>query len=107
MDKLSVGQKLLLLRRKKNISQRALAKALGVNFTSILRYEKDVTIPSTDVLIKLANFFNISIDYLILDKNGVLSFNDAQLFSQFKELDGMEESKRNIIKPMIQSFINQ
>lgn len=53
------------LRRRKHISQQALAKAVGSSQSSINSYENDIYEPDINMLIKLANFFDVSIDYLI------------------------------------------
>lgn len=53
------------LRKQKHISQQALAKAVGSSQSSINSYENNVYEPDITMLIKLANFFGVSIDYLI------------------------------------------
>lgn len=53
------------LRRHKQISQQALANAVGSSQSSINSYENNVYEPDINMLIKLANYFNVSIDYLI------------------------------------------
>ncbi len=57
--------KLKLLREQKNISQTELAKHLGVVRSTICQYEKGNRIPDTETLIKIADYFNVSIDYLL------------------------------------------
>ena len=53
------------LRRQKHISQQALAKAVGSSQSSINSYENNIYEPDINMLIKLANYFGVSIDYLI------------------------------------------
>lgn len=57
--------KLKLLREQQNISQAKLASYLGVVRSTICQYEKGNRIPDTETLIKLADYFNVSVDYLI------------------------------------------
>lgn len=73
------SQKLKQLRKKKGITQEQLAKIIGVERSSIGKYEgKGNIMPSRDVLTTLSNFFGVSIDYLLDNegtkntKNGVL-----------------------------------
>ena len=63
------------LRVEKNLTQKELAVSVGVSDKSIWAYEKGIAVPPLDVLIKLANFFECSIDYLAgrEDDLGVIS----------------------------------
>ena len=56
---------LRLLRTKKNISQQQLAEIIGVTQQSINKYENHKIEPDIQTLIKMAEYFNTSIDYLI------------------------------------------
>ena len=59
------ANKLLDLREDKNLTQSDIAKTLNVNQTTYSRYERgDINIP-LDILIKMALFFNTSIDYIL------------------------------------------
>ena len=53
------------LRKKKNILQTKLAMDLNLTQESISSYETERVMPSADILIKLANYFNTNIDYLL------------------------------------------
>ena len=53
------------LRKKKNVSQLKLAMDLGMNQNSISRYENLERQADYTTLIKFANYFNVSIDYLL------------------------------------------
>lgn len=53
------------LRTKKDIYQLKLAMDLGLTQETISSYERNVIVPSTEVLIKLANYFNTNIDYIL------------------------------------------
>lgn len=53
------------LRKEKNLTQKELAKILNVSDRSVGFYETGERDPDTETLNKLANFFNVSIDYLL------------------------------------------
>ena len=53
------------LRKKFNVSQEELAQYLNVGRTAIANYESGLTMPSVEVLDKLAKFFGVSTDYLL------------------------------------------
>lgn len=56
---------LKLLRQEYGLSQQRLADAIGVSQPSINKYENHDIEPDIQVLSKLADFFNTSIDYLV------------------------------------------
>ena len=56
-----IGQRLEQLRKTKVISQRQLALAIGVASTTISRYERDLFKPKENVLIRLADFFQVDV----------------------------------------------
>lgn len=62
---MSFGSNLERFRKSKKISQAKLGETLGLTQQMISSYEKDLSSPNIDVLIKLADFFNVSIDTLI------------------------------------------
>lgn len=53
------------LREEKGISMRKVASDIGIPYTTFVNYEKGVREPNSDMLIILANYFSVSIDYLI------------------------------------------
>ena len=66
-DKMKINDTLKKLRTAKNLSQSDMSKILEVSLSSYQKYERDknsVT-PSLDVLIKIADFYNVSVDYLL------------------------------------------
>ena len=53
------------LRKKKGLSQQRLAMELNVNQNTISRYETGEREADYKTLIMLADYFNVSIDYLL------------------------------------------
>lgn len=60
------------LRSEKHISQSELASALNISNRTISMYEQGNSEPTVETLIKLADFFNVSADYLIGRSEGRL-----------------------------------
>ena len=56
---------LSLLRKEKNMEQKALAKLLGVSEQTISRWGNNVVEPDIKSLIKIANYFDVTTDYLL------------------------------------------
>ena len=53
------------LRREKGLSLRAMCAEINVPASTLSQYERGVREPNISMLIKLANYFNVSVDYLI------------------------------------------
>lgn len=59
-----IGNRLKQLRRSKRMTQEELAKIVSVSPSSIQKWEQDIADPNTGTLIKIAETFNCSLDYL-------------------------------------------
>lgn len=53
------------LREDRDLRQSDLAKMVGIDQRTISNYETGKSNPDSDALIRLADFFNVSIDYLV------------------------------------------
>jgi len=60
-----VADRMLMLRESINLSQMKLSKALGLSQSAINRYEHNQVAVPDKVLIKYADFFDVSADYLL------------------------------------------
>lgn len=56
---------LLELRKKKGITQIALQMATGVEQSLISKFENGERVPPTETLIVLADYYNVSMDYIM------------------------------------------
>lgn len=57
------------LREDRDLNQTAVAKMLGMSQTGYSKYETGENDLPTDILIKLSNFYNVSIDYILDQTN--------------------------------------
>ncbi|AWW28351.1 MULTISPECIES: helix-turn-helix domain-containing protein [unclassified Acetobacterium] len=57
--------RLKTLRQQKNINQAELGKILDVGKTTISNYETGYSVPDLETVVKLADYFNVSTDYLL------------------------------------------
>lgn len=53
------------LRQSKELNQVQLAERLGVKKQSISNWENDNIMPSVEMLVRIADFFHVSTDYLL------------------------------------------
>ena len=64
-DKNLFSQRLYQLRSSKKVSREQLAEALDVSYHSISKMEKAQRAASIEVLYALADYFDVSLDYLV------------------------------------------
>ncbi|HIU81769.1 MAG TPA: helix-turn-helix transcriptional regulator [Candidatus Ornithoclostridium faecavium] len=68
--------RLKFLREKKNMTQQRLAIELDMNQNTISRYESGKRQADYATLIKIADYFNVSIDYLLERTNNPQRYKD-------------------------------
>ena len=56
------------LRKQNRITQRSLAEALHISQTSVSKYERGESAPDLEMVIKMADFFGVTIDEFIRGK---------------------------------------
>lgn len=90
------------IREKRNINQLKIAMDIGVTQESISKYETGNAFPSKEILIKLANYLNCSIDYLLdrtdnpninKDKNSIEDENIENLIFRYNRLSDENKNK--------------
>lgn len=60
-----IGEIIKELRKEKNLSQKELAKNLGVSQKAIDFWERGVNEPKASYIVKMADFFDVSADFLL------------------------------------------
>lgn len=95
------------LRTQKHISQQQLADIIGISQQSVNKYENHGVEPDIDTLIKIAEYFNTSVDYLIgnTDINRIienvekydLNTEESELIDGFRKLNKPEKESIKII----------
>ena len=60
-----LNERLKECRKRKNVTQSEIARSLDIELRSYVRYEKGDRKPDIEMLYKLADFFDVSTDYLL------------------------------------------
>lgn len=85
-------------------SQAELADLIGVNKQTISQYERGVRYPKKENMEALADYFNVSIDYLI-GKSGVIEMlttpEERKLLEEYRRLD---DNKRRLLEAMLRTL---
>jgi transcriptional regulator with XRE-family HTH domain len=61
----SFGERLRILREERKVGQKEIANLLGVSISSIGKYENNERTPSPNAINKIADYFDVSTDYLL------------------------------------------
>lgn len=84
------------LMKQRDIQQQQMAQILNVSRASIYKYQQGKAEPNIETLIKIADYFDVSLDYLCGRQNKNLLFIDSltpqkkELINLIKELDDDE-----------------
>ncbi|MGG7058419.1 helix-turn-helix domain-containing protein [Clostridium tertium] len=62
---IALSDRLKELRKSNNLTQEDLGKILGVGKTTISMYENGNSTPNDEIKIKIADYFNVTLDYLL------------------------------------------
>lgn len=80
-----LSENLKFLRKKQKLSQQEVADAIGVPRPTYSGYENDVSLPSIEKLIRISDFYKISIDLLL--KKDLSQFKDFEFLSKESDDD--------------------
>jgi transcriptional regulator with XRE-family HTH domain len=65
VDNNKLGERITSLRESKDIKQNYLADKLGLTKYQLNRYEKGNSKPDPDIIVKIADFFDVTTDFLL------------------------------------------
>jgi transcriptional regulator with XRE-family HTH domain len=105
---MAISDKIKQLRIENKWTQAELAERLSVRQKQISAYETGANNPSTDVLIRLSEVFDVSLDYLAFElqgKSSKISVKDRELLKRFEAIDNFSEDERRIAREMLDLVI--
>lgn len=106
---MSLGKRLKFEREKRNWSQLHVAEKIGITNTVLSNYERDYRDPDTTTLKKLADLYEVSVDYLLGNSDNSTTdnekdfqdfINDPELKRWYKELPKSDEEDLRKLKKM-------
>lgn len=87
--------KLREIRKEKNVTMKQVGKVIGVSESAISQYENGKRQPDQNTLVKLADFFNVSVDVLLgrePQKDTILTSDD-----NISEPEALTEKEKQLI----------
>lgn len=100
---MNIRLKITELRKQKGWSQTDLAKKIDVSRVIIGRYERNEAAPSIDVAKRMADAFEVSLDYLVGE--GQNAAFDKKILNRIQEIQSMNPDFRNQFFSIIDSVI--
>ncbi|MET3046481.1 helix-turn-helix domain-containing protein [Flavobacterium covae] len=95
---MDLGENIMLLRKKKGLSQADLGKIIGTSGDVIGRYERSNLTPSIDVVTKIADALEVSIDYLTGKSKIIL---DKDMLDRMENISNLSEENKNYVISLI------
>lgn len=92
---MTFGQKVAFCRKEKKMSQAELGKHSGISGDIIGKYERNEMKPSIDTAKKLADALEVSLDYLVGDRD--LKVLDKQTLQRLEDIQNLPEQDREHI----------
>ncbi len=74
---MTIGEKLVKLRKEQNLTQEQFAEIVKVSRQSVSKWELNTAYPDTEKLIRISKIFNCSLDYLLKDEIEQMDINIA------------------------------
>lgn len=86
-----LSEKIYTLRRKSGLSQEQLAEIIGVSRQAISKWEGGLSLPESEKLIAISEYFHVTLDYLLKeDADGIQKTEQKTVNGQsFKSHEGM------------------
>ena len=98
-----IGKRITELRKKKSWSQTELAKQVGASREAIGKYERDEAQPSVETAKKIADVFEVTLDYLV-DEEALPTF-DKKTVSRLKSIQQLDEVDKGHVFAMLDAFL--
>lgn len=108
------AQRLTLLRESKNLRKKDLASVLNVSPACVSQYEKSLSMPGHDILIRIAQYFHVSVDFLIGNDYQEKSFdlrntfyNNISYYDLLNSCSQLSDQYRKILLAMIEAAASE
>ena len=91
MENLTIGTRIAELRKKANLTQNELAEKLMISNKAVSKWESNNGAPSIEMLIKLCEVLNCSLDYLVLNKKNTIQHQKRKTITQIPLVFGKDK----------------
>ncbi len=105
---MNIGEKLKQIRKVRGLSQAELSEKVQVHVTNIARYETNKQTPTIEVLKKIADFYDIAVDYFVSEESEVKPasrLKDKILLEKFEKIEDFSDEEKKVVIELIDAFI--
>lgn len=102
------GQRVASARRERGMTQGELADKTGVHISHIQRIEANNSQPTVDVLKRLAEALEVSLDLLVFERASEVATRqmvDRELVAQFAAIEDFNDTDKQAIKTILAAMI--
>jgi len=100
---IKLGTRIIELRKQKGWSQTELAKQIKASREAIGKYERNEAQPSVETAKKIADAFDVSLDYLVGE--GEHASFDKKMLARIQEIQNMESSVKDHLFCVVDAVI--
>lgn len=105
---MSIGERILKLRKQKGWKQKDLAKKAKVHPAHVSRWERGHMQPGSSTLARLAEVFEVSVDELVSSQEEEPStVNDPQLLKTFQQAQQLPDEDKLVVMRMVDALITK
>jgi transcriptional regulator with XRE-family HTH domain len=99
---MTFGERLILVRKKKKLSQADVGKKISINGDAVGRYERNEVRPTIEMATKLAQALEVSLDYLVGNTDTEL---DKAMLNRVQEINRLTEDNKEHIYVTLDALI--
>jgi transcriptional regulator with XRE-family HTH domain len=102
---MSFAKRIVELRKERGWSQPELGKKIGTSGSIIGRYERAEMTPSVEVARKIADAFEVTLDFLVSDNGVPAALQDREMIDRWEALNALPGDERTRILHVIDALV--
>jgi transcriptional regulator with XRE-family HTH domain len=107
---MQLAENIKQIRKERSWTQAELAEKAGLASVQVGRYENGKSIPTIEILSKIADALNVSIDFLVngtAEAQAIQHIQDKELLKLFASVEELEKEDKSVVKMLIDAFITK
>ena len=99
------AETLKTLRSNAGLSLRNLSDAVGISTNNLSCYENKLVVPTLEMVVKLAKYFDVSVDYFVHGESLTEEIRDKELRTLFTRIDAIVRKDRELVKRYLKTVL--
>ena len=106
---ISFSRKLKTLRKDHGWSQGQLGKRIDIDPQRISKYEQGKSMPPAKTMVKIAEVFGVSLDYLMkgIGPDNTSALKNPKLSERFEEINSLPQKDQDMLVAIIDAFVKK